>query len=310
MIPPHSLTVILDFTLANASSLKSQLVQSILSAIGALPLSFLRLVGAFLAQFARWTRSRAWNTTATNIDLCFPDSNAETRESLAKQSLSETGKLGFEMCAVWSRSNQWLETQIREVNNEQMVHEALANGRGLVILAPHLGNWEVLGKFLPRYAAITSLYQPPKQASLEPMIKAARETSGATLVPTSQRGVAKLLKHLKGGGITGILPDQVPAQGSGVFADFFGHSAYTMTLVHGLLRRTEAAVLVGVALRCDEGFDIHFLPVSDAIYDEDSEKSCAAMNAAIEDAVRLAPEQYQWEYKRFRRSPGNLYARD
>ena len=145
---------------------------------------------------------------------------------------------------------------------------------------------------------------------METVILASRRKLGADVLPTTPRGIAKLFKHLRAGGLTGILPDQSPEHGSGEFAPFFGISTYTMTMIHGLLQRTKCRVLISLALRVKGGFEMWYLPVDDSIYSEDLITSLSAMNASIEKAIALAPEQYQWEYKRFRHRPEDEPRRD
>jgi KDO2-lipid IV(A) lauroyltransferase len=246
-------------------------------------------------------RDKSTRHTIENIQHCFPDLDRQQQTQLVKQSLKETGALAFETCIVWSRDSHYLKEAIVKIHGEAFVHKAMQKKSGLIILAPHLGNWEVLGKHLPTYGEVTSLYQPPKYPSLEDVIKRSREKSGANLVPTNTRGVSSLLKALRKGHISGILHDQVPDDGSGEFAPFFGLPAYTMKLVQKLIEKTGCSVLVAFAERVPKGFELHFLEPDDEIYSQDLSTSLSAMNRSIEDAVSIAPAQYQWEYKRFKR---------
>ncbi len=151
---------------------------------------------------------------------------------------------------------------------------------------------------------MTSLYQPPRRYDLDNLLQAVRTTTGATLVPTSGRGVSHLIKALKRGEITGVLPDMEPAErSSGVFAPFFGVPALTMTLVHSLTRRTGAAVVVGFARRVRGGFVLEFTRPDTDLVSPEEVTAVTALNRAVETLVNLAPEQYQWEYKRFKRRP-------
>jgi KDO2-lipid IV(A) lauroyltransferase len=114
--------------------------------------------------------------------------------------------------------------------------------------------------------------------------------------------VAALLKALKRSEAIGILPDQEPDWGSGVFAPFFGRDAYTATLLPKLVARTQARVVTGVALRVPgKGFAIHFLDADERVYNPDDIQSATGVNASVEAAIGLEPAQYQWEYKRYRK---------
>ena len=114
-------------------------------------------------------------------------------------------------------------------------------------------------------------------------------------------------RALRAGDIAGILPDQVPDEAGGAYAPFYGIPALTMTLLVRLQQKTGATVVLAFARRCDSeagpGFEVVFREPDAAIYAEDMSEALAAMNRAIETLIALAPEQYQWEYKRFRRQP-------
>ena len=209
-------------------------------------------------------------------------------------------ELGF----AWIARPERVETAIVEVHGRELLDEARAENRGVIVLAPHFGNWEVLNFWLSSHFPFTAMYEPPKIADLDPVIRHGRERMGAELVPTNPRGVAALLKALKRAEAVGILPDQEPSWGSGVFADFFGRPAYTATLLPKLVARTQARVVTGVARRLPDGrgFAIHFLAADERVYDTDEVTSAAGVNACVESAIALDPVQYQWEYKRWKKT--------
>lgn len=179
--------------------------------------------------------------------------------------------------------------------------------RGVILLAPHLSNWEVFGFFASEGVAANFMYQPPRSNGLDRLLRQARSRNGVKMAPTNKRGVAQLLAALKNGEMVGILPDQVPADESGVFANFFEEPALTMTLVSKLVQRTGAKVYCGYArrLRRGEGFCAVFREADPAIYSSNLEESVQGLNNSVENAVLEAVSQYQWEYKRFRRRPDN-----
>ena len=148
-------------------------------------------------------------------------------------------------------------------------------------------------RFRPSHFPFTAMYEPPKIAGLEPIIRHGRERMGAKLVPTNPRGVAALLKALKRSEAIGILPDQEPDWGSGVFAPFYGRDAYTATLLPKLVARTQARVVTGVALRIPgKGFEIHFLDADEQVYSEEDATSATGVNASVEASIALDPAQY------------------
>ncbi len=175
-------------------------------------------------------------------------------------------------------------------------------GPGVLVLVPHFGNWEYLALILGRHG-VAALYDPPRIRSLDGLIRDARSRTGATLLPIGTAGLRRLFRTLADGGVTAVLPDQVPKRNAGVYADFFGRPALTMTLAQRLAARTSARVVLGSAVRCPGGFRVRFLELGSALRDPDPVVSATAMNRAIEALIRTEPEQYQWEYKRFKRPP-------
>lgn len=287
------------------ASRRERLLLALLQLSARLPLPVVRGLGRGLGALLACFPSRARNTTDTNLRLCFPEQSAAERRRLRRRSLMETVTTALEMGPLWFWPVPRLLARIRRVHNEALFRAALADPRGLLLIAPHLGNWELIGLYVSQQASLTTLYQPPRQARLEPVIVAARQRSGARTVPTSRRGVMALFKTLQAGEVVGILPDQEPEPESGVFVPFFGVPALTMRLACQLLAKTGAQALMVVAWRdrTGGGFTLAFEPVDPAIYDSDLVSAAAAMNRSIEALVRQHPEQYQWEYKRFKKRP-------
>lgn len=281
--------------------LRNALFSAIFALIGALPLSWVRGLGTAIGRVMWWSNGRQAKVTRLNIELCFPELSAEERRHLARDSLAQTGQSGLELIKVWRQSNARTAAAIQSVRRRELYDAKLASDRGLLLLVPHLGNWEVVGLWCAQHREMTALYQPPKQALLEPMVKRARERMGNKLYPTDARGVRAVLKALKGKGITAILPDQEPDLEGGSYAPFFGIEALTMNLVHGLLTRTDCEVLMAFAQRVPGGWDIVFKQADPDIGHADRDTAVAALNRSVESCVRSCPEQYQWEYKRFKK---------
>ncbi len=284
--------------------LKAALFKALLKISSVLPLSVSRALGRTIARVYWPFGGRSRNVTERNIELAFPELSAREQRQLAKNSLLSTGELMAEMGHVWLQPWSYVQGLFTEIRGEELVREAQTAGRGVIVLAPHHGNWEMVGLHLPSLGQAVVLYAPPKIQALDPLIQQGRQHSGVTLVPTDSRGLAKLLRCVKDGGISGILPDQAPGDvGSGENSPFMGTPAFTPTLAINMLRRTGALAVFGFAQRVPGGFILHFLPAEPAIYDDDTAVSLAAMNRGVEACVRICPEQYQWEYKRFRVRP-------
>jgi KDO2-lipid IV(A) lauroyltransferase len=286
------------------NALKALLVKLVLRLCSILPLGMARALGRG-AVWLFWPFSgRNRKVTQRNIQLAFPELDPAEQQQLAKRSLCATGELVAEMGHIWMRSWSHVQGLIHAVEGEELVSEAQQSGRGVIVLAPHLGNWEVVGLHLATLGNVVSLYEPPKLKQLGPVIEAARQRSGATVVPTSARGLARLLKSVKGGQISGILPDQAPGdEQSGENVPFMGVPCFTGTLASNMIRRTGALAVFGFARRVPGGFVLRYQLAEESIYDEDTFVSLAALNRGVEDCVLQCVEQYQWEYKRFRVRP-------
>lgn len=293
--------------------MKARLILLLLRAASLLPLGVSRTIGRGLGSLLWWIGGSPRRITQRNIALAFPELDATEQLALARASLRSTAELAAEMGYVWHRP--WDEVRSRvEVRGEDKVREALAEGRGAIMLGPHLGNWEVAGLYIASLGDALALYAPPRMQALEHVIRDARERSGTTLVPTDARGLATLVRTLRRGGITGILPDQVPDTAeAGENSVFMGIPAFTMTFASKLLQRSGAAAFFGFAERIPGGYILHLVPAEPKIYSDDIQVSLAALNRGVEACMRYCPEQYQWEYKRFRTHPRgdvDYYARD
>lgn len=260
-------------------------------------------MGSCLGKLAWIRKTESARITRANLSLCFPELTEQQLDSLAAHSLVETAKTACELGRIWTLSAPQALEHIVRVSGQEILEEALKGKKGVIMLAPHLGNWELCGLYLDSKCQSTYLYKPPKLAAFEEAMLAYRGRLGAKLAPTTAKGVAMLVKALGRGEIIGILPDQEPNWDSGVFAPFFGVDALTMTLVAKLVKRTEATVLSIFAKRLahGEGFEVVIAKARAGIDNIDLDMAAKALNATVEDCVRQAPSQYQWEYRRFKR---------
>ncbi len=261
------------------------------------------MVGKVLGYCAYRGRSRLYYTSQTNIQLCFPELGEQERQTLVKKSLLNTGMTLAESGAVWLWPVEKIMAKLLGVEGADLLHEAREEGRGLILFGPHHGNWELMGLYLSTQGKCAQLYQPPKNQALDKLLYQARSRGSAAMYPANSKGVAAILTALKRGEMCGILPDQVPAPKAGEFAPFFGHDAYTMTLLSRLLQKTGARALLTYARREKGGFRIIIREPDPMIYAKHMQDSLAGLNKTVEMAARDAVEQYQWGYKRFRYQP-------
>jgi KDO2-lipid IV(A) lauroyltransferase len=215
--------------------------------------------------------------------------------ALLRQVVAETGKGVTELIAVWFGPDERVSRLVR-CDTWNVVEEARRGGKGLIFLTPHLGCFEISALYGAQRLPITVLYRPPKLQWIEPLMIAGRSRWQSTVAPATLRGVRMLYKALQRGEAVGLLPDQAPGVGEGVWADFFGRPAYTMTLVARLQKTTGAAVIMAFAERLPRGagYHLHLQPVPAAGLNE------TTLNRAIENLVRTCPAQYLWGYNRYK----------
>lgn len=217
-----------------------------------------------------------------------------------REAIGEAGKNALELPFIWCADPQRVMRSIR-VEHWDIVDAAREAGKGIVFLTPHLGCFEISAQFAATRMPLTVMYRPPKQAALKPLIEDARARHNLSLAPANLSGVRTLLKVLRRGGATGILPDQVPQQGEGVWADFFGKPAYTMTLPAKLAGLADAAIIIAFAERLPRGRGYLLHLQSFALNSTDApEQQARAINTAMENIIATRPAQYFWSYNRYK----------
>lgn len=263
-----------------------------------LPLSWLHALGAMLGWIAYASSPSYAARVRENIrssGLC----EAADCHRLVRRVVAETGKAVTELAAFWFapaiRVQGWMHC-----DTWAMVEAARARGKGIIFLTPHLGGFETIAFYIAQRLPMTVMYQPPKMRWLEPLMLAGRGRFGATVVPADLKGVRAFFRALKAGQAVGLLPDQTPGTGEGAWADFFGRSAYTMTLVTRLQSSMGAAVVIVSAQRLPYGRGYHLRFEELAA----GELTPAQLNCAVEAVVRRCPEQYLWGYNRYKTPAG------
>ena len=300
---------------------------------GRLPLRALHALGAGLGLLLWWLPTKLAHHTRVNLDLVLPQYGKEQRRRLGRHTLQETGKSITEIARIWGRGPERALPLVREVAGQELFDAARRAGRGLIVAAPHLGCWELLNFWLCQHTlpadaaeatgesgmdpatgasctrdtrpSLAIVYRAPRRVAIEPLLVAARGALRPEQVRAEGAGIRTLYRRLQSGGVVGILPDQLPKQGEGEFAPFFGVPALSMVLVSRLAQRSGCAVLFAFAERLPRGagYRIHFRPAPDGIADSELPRAVAALNQGVEDCVRQAFTQYQWHYKRYQYHP-------
>jgi KDO2-lipid IV(A) lauroyltransferase len=267
----------------------------LLRLVARLPLPLLHAIGSVLGRIVYAVSPRYRRMIRHNLSVAGLDS-----PRMRSAVVAETGKGALEIPAIWLRPQDPVAAMVVEAVGWDHVESAAKSGKGLILLTPHLGCWEISGQYIASRTPITVMYSPPNLRSLEPLMKAGRNR-GATMksVPADMRGVRAMLKALRRGEAIGILPDQVPGVGEGDWAEFFRRPAYTMTLVGRLAEQTGAPVLLCWSRRLARGRGFRF-EIEPLLAARPSESPVHALNRSLENLIGRCPEQYLWSYNRYK----------
>ena len=269
-----------------------------------LPLWLLHATGALLGWVAFLvspTYRRRFLSNAARAGYAFGDVRA---------AIGHAGRMVAEAPRLWLAP----EPPACEISGAESVERAWAAGRGIVFLTPHIGCFELsvqaaAGRWSGEHGPITILYRPARQPWLAQVMATARNRPGIAAVPTTLQGVRQMIKALRAGRAVGLLPDQVPPQGQGLWSPFFGQSAYTMTLAARLVQQTGAAVILA---RCERlaagrGYVLHLQDLAEPLAPA-LDAAVLQINQAMEQLIRQSPGQYLWGYARYKQPRGEMPA--
>ncbi|TCB43638.1 lipid A biosynthesis acyltransferase [Acinetobacter terrestris] len=280
--------------------------------VSLLPLCVLQWIASWIALLLNSFNSSMKRVSSINLKLAYPELNIEQHQALLKKTLKNQCLTYVESIKIWGMPQKYNVGLIKNIFGEQYLTEALDSEKGTIVVLLHLGNWELVNVWLNQYTAPVIMYKPSKNKGIDRFMLEARQSTRAKLVPTDENGVRAIFKHLKQGGLTVILPDHLPKESGGIYADFFGQKALSTTLLSKLASKTQCNVIGISCLRnTDTHFDIHCTQLSENILSKDLQVSVNQLNQDVEAMINVAPEQYIWSYKRFRKVEGedNIYYR-
>ena len=270
-----------------------------------LPLVVLHNLGAVLGWIVYWasgTYRRRFRANVAQAGLPWP---------AARPAVAAAGRMAAELPWLWVGQRGKPLGPALQWDGSELIAAALAEKRGLVLLTPHLGCFEICAqaiaeRFTTPASPITVLYRPARQAALREVMAGSRERPGLATAPASLAGVRQMIRALRRGEVIGLLPDQVPPDGLGVWSPFFGRPAYTMTLAARLVQQTGAALLLiwGERLPGGRGFVVHVQRAPEIPREASAEAAAGLVNAAMEGLIRQAPGQYLWGYHRYKQPRG------
>ncbi|QWD90709.1 lysophospholipid acyltransferase family protein [Polynucleobacter sp. MWH-Braz-FAM2G] len=279
--------------------MRKLLLKLSLNTIAVLPLAFMQLIGASLGLLA-YVGSKHYRS------LFRPQYEAVVSARKLPLKLWEAARASGMLFSdsLWIWRNPVKALKLVEVQNWDVVEAAIGEGHGLVMLTPHLGGFEIIPRVLAQHFPATILYRPSRQEWLNEVVEEGRAYPNMHFVPTNLNGVRQMTRALTRGEAIGILPDQVPSGGEGVWVPFFGRPAYTTPLPARLANRNNTPVIMFTAKRKGIGKGWVMQATRLAPFSEDAERAATELNIAIENAVLQAPEQFIWSYNRYKHPAG------
>lgn len=270
----------------------------ILTFFSILPIKINHLFGYFIGLWLHFFNTKSKKIVTKNIRLCFPELSVKARHNLIKNTLIETGKSLSESGFIWLNSFNHNASHVHKIRGEGYAQE----DGPIIFLTLHFGCWELTARMISRFKPVTFLYKPLKNPKEEAFLLSIRAQHNLFVAPANKKGIFNLQRVLSAQGAIGVLPDQYPGKQGGILSPFFGHNAQTMTLLTKLARKNNAKVVLAWCerLHWGRGYELNFQTV-DVLSDSGNlEDDVALMNKVIENLVKTKPEQYLWNYKRFK----------
>ena len=222
---------------------------------------------------------------------------------VAKPAIAEAGRFVAELPKLWLRPFDESCLSNVQMQGKNHAEQAFAQGRGVIFFGPHCGSFELGPQALAEiYGPITAIYRPARQPSLAAIELATRQRPKLAVLPASLSAIKAMHKALKANQAVALLTDQVPPEGLGVWAPFFGKPAYTMTLAARLALQTGAALLPVSCERLPKGrgYIVKIWPAISLPTHSDLLSTVTDINQAIETIVLSQPGQYLWGYGRYK----------
>jgi KDO2-lipid IV(A) lauroyltransferase len=273
-----------------------------------LPLRGNHALGAFLGRLVYLASPRYRWRLLDNLKASGLARDSAQAARIARANAAEIGKGATEIAWALFRAPE-IVAQVRERVGWEAVERLRAAGKPILFVTPHLGAYDIAGRYLWAHLPILAMYRPHKIFWIDQLLREGRNRGaapdGTNVAPATMAGVRMVLKHLKRGGCSIVLPDQVPGQGDGEWVDFFGRPAYTMTLVGRLQEATGAAIVFCYAERLPAagGYRLHLDAMEEPL-PADRQRAARVVNERVERLVRQCPAQYLWAYNRYKRPAG------
>lgn len=263
-----------------------------------MPLRLNHFIGTLIGRYLYLTQSDSRAVVSKNIQLCFPKLSLEQQQMLVKKSLIESAKGLSESGFIWFRG---FDDNAKYVT-KTIGMEHLKSDKAVILLVPHFGCWELVARMVSLSEPVIFMYKALKDKQQNALLLSKREQGDLLMAPANKKGVIKLQRAINNKQLIAILPDQNPGEVGSILAPFFSQNVRTMTLLARLARKNNAQVVMAWAKRLPsaKGYELNFKPIKILSNTNTLEDDVSLMNKAIEDLVATQPEQYLWNYKRFK----------
>ena len=274
-----------------------------------IPLEWAYQVAKLLAHFVHAVDKRHRKVALENIRLAFGDRyNEEQRKRLVFDVYHHFCKMFIEMMFIPRKLHKQNWKKYAQLSNATGASRAIMEGRPIIVVTGHFGNWEMAGVWLAAFGLRTfTIARDIDNPYLDKFLRQFRQWTGQTML--SKNGdIDKIQKVLENRGVLVTLADQSAGE-RGYFVDFFGRPASTHKSIAVLSMRYDAQVVVGYAFRDSKNFH-YTIECSQVLDPRDYEsipngtfKLTEDFTRLLENAVRKAPEQYFWVHNRWKHKP-------
>ncbi len=264
-----------------------------------MPMPSLQFIGKALGSLVYWIFPYRKQVALVNIGLCFPEMTEKERRQLAYRHYQSMGMGIFELAAAWFKPNEAVQkfTRIKGLEHLQAVEES---GRGVMLLTAHFTTLELYGRVFLMQRPFSCLYRKPNQPVLAREMTHIRKSRMRRVIHMDE--VNELVRALRDKEIVWYAPDQGKKIKYSEVLPFFGVPAVTNTATGRLARMGKAAILPFFGYRLPDGnYQAEIFPELTDVPSKDPATDAIRVNQMIEKMIRMAPDQYFWLHKRFKR---------
>ncbi len=275
---------------------------SILWLITRLPHRWQIGIGKTLGKLLYRFSGKLKHTTTTNITMCFPEKSIAENTVLVKKNFESLGIGLIEAAMAWWAPDKKLDCLV-ELQGLEHVEAAFAKGKGVILLGPHFTCLEMIGRLLGMRYSFGVMYRPHKKRLISFIHERFRQQHYVNYIPRHK--VRSLLRALENNMAIWYAYDVDGGAKRSVFAPFFGIQTATLTSVSRIVRMSGAAIIPISFYRRENDFkyEVILSPPIENIPTDDLVADATRLNSVIEAAIRRHPEQYVWQYKRFKTRP-------